>query len=62
VETIAWLREHDVDVIVLDHHQVSNPAPAAVALVNPQLTSSSEIANRKSQIVNSQGRVSTWRK
>ena len=26
-----------MDVIVLDHHQVSEPAPAAVALVNPQL-------------------------
>ena len=38
VETIAWLREKEIDVIVLDHHQVSNPAPAAVALVNPQLT------------------------
>ena len=38
VETIAWLRERGVDVIVLDHHQVSNPAPAAVALVNPQLS------------------------
>jgi single-stranded-DNA-specific exonuclease len=39
VETIAWLRERGVDVIVLDHHQVSNPAPAAIALVNPQLQS-----------------------
>ncbi|MBI3881515.1 MAG: single-stranded-DNA-specific exonuclease RecJ [Verrucomicrobia bacterium] len=38
VETIAWLRERGVDVIVLDHHQVSSPAPAAVALVNPQLS------------------------
>jgi single-stranded-DNA-specific exonuclease len=37
VETIAWLREQSVDVIVLDHHQVSNPVPAAVALVNPQV-------------------------
>ncbi len=37
VETIAWLREKNVDVIVLDHHQVASPAPAAVALVNPQL-------------------------
>lgn len=36
-ETIAWLREKGVDVIVLDHHQVSNPPPEAVALVNPQL-------------------------
>ena len=42
VETIAWLRGQDVDVIVLDHHQVSNPAPAAVALVNPQLAISDE--------------------
>ena len=38
VENIAWLRERGVDVIVLDHHQFSNPAPAAVALVNPQLS------------------------
>jgi len=37
VETIAWLCERGVDVIVIDHHQVSSPAPAAVALVNPQL-------------------------
>src|SRR5207244_2532062 len=37
VETIAWLRDRGVDVIVLDHHQVSTPAPDAVALVNPQL-------------------------
>jgi single-stranded-DNA-specific exonuclease len=37
VDTIAWLGERGVDVIVLDHHQVSSPAPAAVALVNPQL-------------------------
>ena len=37
VEVIASMREQGVDVIVLDHHQVSNPPPAAVALVNPQL-------------------------
>ena len=37
VETIAWLKQNGVDVIVLDHHQVSNPPPAAVALVNPQV-------------------------
>jgi single-stranded-DNA-specific exonuclease len=43
VETIAWLRGQNVDVIVLDHHQVSNPAPAAVALVNPQLTKNLEL-------------------
>ncbi len=34
---IALLREKGIDVLVLDHHQVSEPAPAAVALVNPQL-------------------------
>jgi single-stranded-DNA-specific exonuclease len=39
VETISRLRSQGVDVIVLDHHQVSNPAPEAVALVNPQLQS-----------------------
>ena len=38
VETIASLRARGIDVIVLDHHQVSSPAPDAVALVNPQLT------------------------
>jgi single-stranded-DNA-specific exonuclease len=35
-----------VDVIVLDHHQVSNPAPAAVALVNPQLIKNLELKNQ----------------
>jgi single-stranded-DNA-specific exonuclease len=37
VDTIAWLSNRGVDVLVLDHHQVSDPAPPAVALVNPQL-------------------------
>jgi single-stranded-DNA-specific exonuclease len=37
VDSIAWLADNGVDVIVLDHHQVSLPAPKAVALVNPQL-------------------------
>ena len=36
VETIASARARGVDVIVLDHHQISNPPPDAVALVNPQ--------------------------
>ncbi|MEY2409443.1 MAG: single-stranded-DNA-specific exonuclease [Verrucomicrobiota bacterium] len=35
VESIRLLRERGVDVIVLDHHQVSIPPPDAVALVNP---------------------------
>ena len=52
VETIAGLRETGVEVIVLDHHQVSNPAPAAVALVNPQLAK--EIQNSKFKIQNYQ--------
>ena len=37
VETIAWLAGQGVGVLVLDHHQVSQPPPAALALVNPQL-------------------------
>jgi single-stranded-DNA-specific exonuclease len=36
-EAIRSLRDRGVDVIVLDHHQVSNPAPEAIALVNPQM-------------------------
>lgn len=35
-ELIAELKERAIDVIVLDHHQVSSPAPPALALVNPQ--------------------------
>jgi len=41
VPTITWLKERGVEVIVLDHHQISSPAPDAVALVNPQQTSDS---------------------
>ncbi len=37
VACIASLRERGINVIVLDHHQVCSPAPAATALVNPQL-------------------------
>lgn len=47
VETIAWLRERQIEVIVLDHHQVSNPPPAAVALVNPQLAAPDEPSFRE---------------
>jgi len=36
-----------VDVIVLDHHQVSQSAARAVALVNPQLTQNPEIQKLK---------------
>jgi len=38
VISIDWLRQRGVDVLVLDHHQVSSPPPAATALVNPQLS------------------------
>ena len=38
VGPIATLRQRGVDVVVLDHHQVSDPRPEAVALVNPQLS------------------------
>ncbi len=37
VETIAGLGQRGIDVVVLDHHQVSTPPPPAFALVNPQL-------------------------
>ena len=47
VAQINWLREKNVDVIVLDHHQVSNPPPNAVALVNPQLAPPETISFRE---------------
>jgi len=46
VETIAWLKGQGVEVVVLDHHQISSPAPAAVALVNPHRTTASESVGR----------------
>ena len=36
-DTIHYLNEQGVDVIVLDHHQIADPEPEAVALVNPQV-------------------------
>ena len=50
VETIAWLCERGTDVIVLDHHQISSPAPAAVALVNPQLQNREQASNSLSTL------------
>jgi len=50
VESIAWLRERGVDVLVLDHHQVSSPAPSATALVNPQLNAASTLDSRPSTL------------
>ncbi len=40
-QTIHWLAQSGIEVIVLDHHQVAEPPPPAVALVNPQLQLSS---------------------
>ena len=37
VDCIAWLQQSGIDVIVLDHHQVSDPPPKPLALVNPHL-------------------------
>lgn len=39
VATIEMLKTQGIDTIVLDHHQVCSPAPAAFALVNPQVNS-----------------------
>ena len=38
---IEKLKSQKIDVIVLDHHQVSDPPPKPVALVNPQLETKS---------------------
>lgn len=42
VAPIQWLRGQNVDVLVLDHHQLASPPPEAFALVNPQRASSEE--------------------
>ena len=39
VEAIEFLNSKKVDVLVLDHHQVSVPPPEPLAMVNPQLNS-----------------------
>lgn len=47
VSSIQWLQERGCDVIVLDHHQVSSPAPGPRALVNPQLAAAGEPSFRE---------------
>jgi single-stranded-DNA-specific exonuclease len=47
VASIDSLRRRGVDVIVLDHHQVSTPAPMATALVNPKLGTSNPTAGSR---------------
>ena len=37
-ETVDWLNGRGIDVLVLDHHQLTNPAPKAMAIVNPQVS------------------------
>ena len=47
VDEIALLEKKGVPVIVLDHHQVSDPAPSAYAIVNPQLANEDESGFRE---------------
>src|SRR3954471_1830948 len=47
VSSIEWLSRQGCDVIVLDHHQVSSPAPQPVALVNPQLATAEQPSFRE---------------
>ncbi len=44
IETVQWLRQRGIDVIILDHHQLASPPPRATALVNPQLASATSDA------------------
>ncbi len=41
IEPIDWMQQQGVDVIVLDHHQLSEPVPAALALINPRCANGS---------------------
>jgi single-stranded-DNA-specific exonuclease len=41
-KSIAWLQGQGTEVIVLDHHQVPDPQPPAVAIINPQLAAEGE--------------------
>ena len=44
VDPIGWLNSRGVDVLVLDHHQLSDPLPPALALVNPLRSPNAAIA------------------
>jgi single-stranded-DNA-specific exonuclease len=49
VESINSLKQRGVDVVVLDHHQISSPAPEARALVNPHRQSCTSNGNGNHQ-------------
>lgn len=36
VEEAAWAREHDLDLIITDHHAVPAVIPGAIAVINPK--------------------------
>ena len=38
VKAIEFLNDRKIDVLVLDHHQISTPPPEPFAMVNPQLS------------------------
>ncbi|MCS7090811.1 MAG: single-stranded-DNA-specific exonuclease RecJ [Verrucomicrobiota bacterium] len=40
--TVQSLQAQGVDVIILDHHQLSDPAPPATALINPRLAAGAD--------------------
>ena len=46
-DTIAWLRNYNVDVLVLDHHQIAEEPPDANAVVNPQINSAEDAPFRE---------------
>src|SRR5882672_2753721 len=55
VASIRYLSGRGVDVIVLDHHQVSTPLPPAIALVNPQVPNSAGHVSASSETDPSRG-------
>jgi len=64
VASIRYLSGRGVDVIVLDHHQVSTPLPPAIALVNPQVLNSAGHVSASSETDPSRGCISQgspWR-
>ena len=36
-EAVAWLKQHGVDTLVVDHHPLEGARPEAIALVNPKV-------------------------